>query len=99
MTWIGITILAIAIASFLVGLYVSFCSEGGAIGQVPVLADAIAFPVLLTMAFLHFRWAGFAWAQFPGWTLWATFPVLVVLSGILIMQFGRLGVRYHQREK
>jgi hypothetical protein len=99
MAWIGIMFLVIAIASFVFGLYVSFCSEGGAIGQVPVLADAVMFPILLTLSFVYLRRAGFVWAKFPVWILLAAFPVIVFLSGILIVQVGNLGERYHRRKK
>ncbi len=99
MLWIGIFLLGVSIASLIFGLYVSFTSEGGSIGQVPVLAYAVAFPTLLTMGFVYLRMAGQLGTEFPGWILLVTFPVLVFFSGFLIIKTGNMGKRHHQRKK
>jgi hypothetical protein len=99
MLWVGIVIVVLAIVSLLFGLYESFISEGGVLGQAPVLIYAVAFPMFLTMAFMFLRAAGQTWAKFPGWILWVAFPVLVFLSGFLIIEAGKIGKWYHQRKK
>jgi hypothetical protein len=99
MFWIGIFLVIVSIASLIFGLYVSFTSEGGSIGQIPVLAYAVAFPVLLTMALGYLRMAGQLGAELPGWILWVAFPGLVFLSGFLIIKAGNMGKRRHQRRK
>jgi hypothetical protein len=99
MLWIGIFLLVVSVASLIWGLYISFASEGGSIGQVPVLLYAVAFPTLFTMALVYLRKAGQMEAGFPGWVLWVMFPILVFVSGSLIVKAGNMGRRHHQKEK
>jgi hypothetical protein len=99
MLWVGIVLMVLSFASLAFGLWESFISEGGAIGQVPVLMHAVAFPLLLTMAVRYLRAGGQSWADFPVWILVVAFPVLVLLSGFLIAMVGNMGERYHRRKR
>jgi hypothetical protein len=99
MEFVGYALLAVAVLEFAFGLYVSFTSEGGSLGQVPVLAHAIAFPLLLTMALLCFHTVRVGWFRFPIGVVLLGFPVGVVLDGFLIIKAGQFGRSCHIRHK
>ena len=99
MLWIGILLLLASIGILIFGIYISFATEGGAIGQVPVLLYALAFPLFLTMGLAYLRKAGQLRVEFPEWILWAAFPVLVVLSGFLLTKAGNAGAKHHKNKK
>ena len=96
---IGYLLLAFAAVAFAFGLYVSFTSEGGTLGQVPVLLHALMFPLLLTVALFCLYTARVAWAALPIRFVVLGFPVCLVLAGFLIIQAGHFGRYWHRRQK
>jgi hypothetical protein len=77
-------------------LWISFQTEAGSIGQVPVMAYAISLPLLAFLGLLLLH------RVHPGWSIhWlayaAGFPVAIFLVGGLICAAGSIGRRYHNR--
>lgn len=82
--------------------HVSYTSEGGQIGMVPVFAHAIGTPFLLILwltgigALAKERHAPGAW-HLPWWTVPLVYVGGVVVVGWLIFLAGELGARAHRR--
>jgi NADH:ubiquinone oxidoreductase subunit 6 (subunit J) len=86
-----ITLLALVFA-----LWLSFDTEEGAIGQVPVLAYAVAVPLSAIFTVSLVDRASPQWSA-PWWGYLAGFLVAVVLTGWLISTAGIPGQRAHRR--
>lgn len=96
MEWIGYILLVVAIFEFCFGLFESFTSEAGAIGQVPVLMHAVAFPLFFSIAVAYLLPSP---SMIPTWSILVGFPILVFLDGFLIQKMGALGKAFHERQK
>jgi hypothetical protein len=96
MEWIGYILLVVAIFEFCFGLFDSFTSEAGAIGQVPVLMHALAFPLFLSISVAYLRPSS---SVIPTWSILIGFLILVFLDGFLIQKIGALGKAFHERQK
>ncbi len=96
MAWIGYILLALAVLDFFFGLFESFTSEAGGIGQVPVLMHAVAFPLFLCVSAAYLRPSP---SMIPTWSILLGFPILVFLDRFLIQKTGALGKAFHKRQK
>jgi hypothetical protein len=96
MEWIGYILLILAICEFCFGLFDSFTSEAGGIGQVPVLMHAVAFPLFLSISVAYLRPSA---SMIPTWSILVGFPILAFLDGFLIQKIGALGKAFHERHK
>jgi hypothetical protein len=86
-----------ALLAFLFGLRVSYETEAGSLGQVPVLVWAVA-PPLMAMFGLALIQHGLGW---PGWPWWA-YPLIglapIYPAGIAINKVSQWGARRHRAE-
>jgi protein-S-isoprenylcysteine O-methyltransferase Ste14 len=98
MVIVAVLFACFTVASLAFALWVSFDTEGGAIGQTPVLAYAVAVPLLATFALLFFDRAYPNWSV-PWWACFAGFPIVVGLVGWLISAAGSIGERTHSRHE
>ena len=92
----GLVLICLAGIGFLWALWVSFDTEGGAIGQTPVLAYAVSVPLLGFLGLYIFDRAHPQWSV-PWWVYLGGFLLVVILVGWLISVAGRLGERHHDR--
>ncbi len=92
---VGLVLAFLTLVVWAFGLHVSFTSEGGAIGMVPVLAYAVAVPIFGVLTALVLRVA-LHW-HMPSWLLLIGFPVAVAAVGWTIVIAGRMGERAHRR--
>jgi hypothetical protein len=99
MTTIGCILIVLAACLFVFKAYVSFTSEGGTLGMVPVLDGAI-FPPTLALFGLHLvlpHPLPLKLSDFAIYTgLWMA---SVFLAGAVIIVVGNLGKRTHKRRK
>ncbi len=93
---VGVLLACLSVASFGFAVWISVDTEGGAVGQVPVMAHAIGVPVLALVSALTFARAWPAWSL-PASADVAAFMLAVVAVGGLLHMAGRLGRRMHQR--
>jgi hypothetical protein len=81
-TVIGIVFLVVSVLYFLFKLRISFDTEGGVVGMVPVL-DGAVFPSI-------FGWFGVSEIErgtgWPGWPIWAY--ILAALLSSIVLGFG-----------
>jgi hypothetical protein len=77
-------------------LYISFDTEGGSLGMVPILDSAVIAPT--------FFWAGVGmlergggWAGWPLWAYAAAWIASVIGAECLLEGVGRIGARWHRR--
>ncbi len=92
---IGLVIVAVAIAFYAFDLYVSYDTEGGSIGMVPVLVGAVAPPMLAALGSLYLM------RGVPGRGLWAIalYVVMVPLAYWGIDAIGQRGRRDHEAQR
>lgn len=76
----------------------SFDTEEGASGQVPVMAYAVAVPLLAAFALAFVDRASPDWSL-PWWAYLTGFSIAVSLVGGLIAAAGNLGERAHGRDE
>ncbi|MDH3474876.1 MAG: hypothetical protein OEM59_14435 [Rhodospirillales bacterium] len=86
-----------ALLAFLFGLRVSYQTEAGSLGQVPVLVWAVAPPpmAMIGLVLIHH---GLGW---PGWPWWTYFLVglgPIYPAGIAINKVGRWRARRHRAQ-
>ena len=98
MVIIAVIFACFTLACLAFALWVSFDTEAGAIGQTPVLAYAVAVPLLATFSLLFFDRAYPNWSV-PWWAYFAGFPIVAILVGWLISAAGRIGERTHSRRE
>lgn len=87
---------ALGVASWGIGLRVSFDTEGGAIGMVPVLSHAFMAPLCFTFALSVLRLLR-PEVALPLWAVLVGFPLEVVLVGWTIALAGKRGEIAHRR--
>ena len=95
MVAIGCIFLVVAALWLALKLYVSFDTEGGAIGMVPILDGAIAPPIAAWIG-LHLIQKGSGWPGWPWWGFVLGWLATVVATGWLLLRVGRFGERYHR---
>ena len=93
---LGAVFIAIAAITLIFGLYISFDTEGGAIGMVPVLGYAVTAPLFGLLGYATL-WFGTMGALPSGWTMLVGFPTGAFGVGWLIERMGRLGEQAHRR--
>jgi hypothetical protein len=77
-------------------LRVSFDTEGGSLGMVPVL-DGAVFPPLFVWFGLGIIQRGCGWPGWPWWAFALGWLVSVVVAGWLLARVGESGKQHHQR--
>ena len=92
---VGFVFMCIASAGVLWALWISFDTEGGSIGQIPVLAYAVGLPLMQFLGLAIFDRAHPQW-EVHWWVYIAGFPIAVILVGWLIYVAGKFGARYHK---
>ena len=83
-----------ALLAFLFGLRTSYETEGGSIGQVPVLVWAVAPPLLAAMGLAMID-RGVVW---PWWAYAVIWPGLIYPAGVAIIKVGAWGEQRHRAE-
>ena len=96
---LGVGLLLGGLVIFVVKLGVSFTSEGGAEGGMPILDAAFFGPTFcwIGIAVLDRRCVGW-----PGWPVWGyllAWLLSVLLAGYALYKVGRFGEYWHQRGK
>src|SRR5580765_3649296 len=90
--------IAITVAYLGFSLYISFESEGGAIGKIQVFAHALGVPLVGAGAFAV-GWVGMHHAAPPVLPLVVGLPVGVLATGCLMIAAAALGERSHRRRQ
>ena len=93
----GIIALILAILFFLGGLRISYETEAGAIGQVPVLIWAVAPPLAVAIGLAMID-RGLDWPGWPWWAYALTWLALIYPAGIAVNRVGDWGERRHRAE-
>lgn len=94
---IGSVISLVAILLFLGGLFISYETEGGAIGQVPVLVYAVAPPVFAVVGLAMID-RGLDWPGWPWWAYALVWLAMICPAGVAISKVGAWGERRHRAE-
>ena len=94
---IGAIMLFAAPLFFLVGLRISYETEAGAIGQVPVLIYAVAPPLAAAMGLAMID-RGLDWPGWPWWAYALIWLAPIYPAGIAINRVGEWGARRHREE-
>jgi hypothetical protein len=79
-----------------VKLYVSFDTEGGSLGMVPILDGAVIAPSFCWFGLWMLERVG-CWSGLPLWGYGGAWVVSVVVAGCLLELSGKVGARYHRR--
>jgi len=88
----GIMMICLAHFYFIAKAYLSYTSEGGAIGMVPVL-DGGFVPPFLALFGISFVERATGWPGLPGWTYVLAWFVCTFLGFVAIVRFGEWGKR------
>lgn len=94
MVVVGAVIVAFAALYFALKVYLSFTTEGGTIGQVPVL-DGAVLPPFFALIGLSMVEQTSGWPGLPGWCYCLGGVVGTVAGSFIIVRAGRWGRRYH----
>jgi hypothetical protein len=93
--YFGFPLLVLAVLCFLGGLRISYETEAGSLGQVPVLAYAVG-PPFLAVAGLAMVDSGLGWPGAPWWAYPLAWLSLMYLAGVAIIKVGEWGARRHR---
>jgi hypothetical protein len=86
-----------ALLAFLNGLRISYETEAGSIGQVPVLVWAVAPPLIAVFGLILIH-RGLGWPGWPWWAYALIWLAPIYPAGIAINKVGQWGERRHRAE-
>ena len=96
MTIVAATLACLTLVWLVFALRMSFETDGGVRGQVPILAHAfgVALATMITWLVVGREWPA---VSLPAWTYVALFVLAMLAVGVALSVAGRIGARMHSR--